>query len=47
LGDLARANVASVVVAQGWGLIEMRPVALSLEELFLHYVGPEKPAPAA
>lgn len=43
LGDLARANVANAVVARGWGLIEMRPVALSLEELFLHYVGQKEP----
>jgi gliding motility-associated transport system ATP-binding protein len=47
LGDLARANVASAVVAQGWGLIEMRPVAVSLEELFLHYVGQEMPGPTS
>lgn len=43
LGDLARANVAGAVVGQGWGLIEMRPVSITLEELFLHYVGPGRP----
>lgn len=47
LGDLARANLASAVVAQGWGLIELRPVSVSLEELFLHYVGQEETEPAA
>lgn len=39
LGDLARANVAAAVVARGWGLVEMRPVTLTLEELFLLYIG--------
>jgi ABC-2 type transport system ATP-binding protein len=47
LGDLARANVANAVVAQGWGLIEMRPVSVSLEELFLRYVRQEESEPAA
>jgi ABC-2 type transport system ATP-binding protein len=46
LGDIARANVANAVVAQGWGLIEMRPVSITLEELFLHYVGQEEAEPA-
>lgn len=46
LGDIARANVASTVVARGWGLLEMRPVSITLEELFLHYVGQTKSDPA-
>jgi len=40
-GDLARA-----VVAAGWNLNELRPVALSLEEIFLQLTASEKAAPA-
>jgi ABC-2 type transport system ATP-binding protein len=47
LGDIARANVAAAVVAQGWRLVEMRPVSITLEELFLSYVGQKEPEPAA
>jgi ABC-2 type transport system ATP-binding protein len=30
-----RRNLAALVVGQGWGLLEMRPVGMSLEEVFL------------
>ncbi|HEX8816097.1 MAG TPA: ATP-binding cassette domain-containing protein [Terriglobales bacterium] len=40
-GDLARA-----VVESGWDLNEMRPAAMSLEEIFLQLTGAEKSAPA-
>lgn len=40
-GDLARA-----VVEAGWDLNELRPAALSLEEVFLELTGAETPAPA-
>ena len=41
-GDLARA-----VIAAGWDLNELRPGAMSLEEIFLRLTGsePAKPAP--
>jgi ABC-2 type transport system ATP-binding protein len=39
-GDLARA-----VVESGWDLNELRPAAMSLEEIFLQLTGAEKAAP--
>ncbi|MDQ6653787.1 MAG: ABC transporter ATP-binding protein, partial [Acidobacteriota bacterium] len=39
-GDLARA-----VVEAGWDLNELRPTAVSLEEIFLQLTGPETAAP--
>ena len=41
-GDLARA-----VVEAGWNLNELRPSAMSLEEIFLQLTGAEKAEPAA
>jgi ABC-2 type transport system ATP-binding protein len=41
-GDLARA-----VVEAGWNLNELRPSAMSLEEIFLQLTGAEKTEPAA
>ena len=35
LGSDIRESLASAVVAGGWGLLEMRPMGLSLEEIFL------------
>ena len=40
-GDLARA-----VVEAGWDLNELKPAAMSLEEIFLQLTGAETPAPA-
>ncbi len=31
-----RKELASLIVNQGWGLLELRPVGMSLEEIFLH-----------
>ena len=31
-----RRELASAVVNQGWGLLELRPLRISLEEIFLH-----------
>jgi ABC-2 type transport system ATP-binding protein len=31
-----RRNLASTIVAQNWGLLELRPMRMSLEEIFLH-----------
>jgi ABC-2 type transport system ATP-binding protein len=41
---LNRGDVARAVVESGWDLNELRPAALSLEEIFLQLTGTEKPA---
>ena len=41
-GDLARA-----VVQAGWNLNELRPAAMTLEEIFLQLTGGEKVEPVA
>ncbi len=47
-GRHIRADLARSVVQAGWNLNELRPVGLSLEEIFLQLTGAEKPAePAA
>jgi ABC-2 type transport system ATP-binding protein len=35
LGSECRTEIAALVVQRGWGLLELRPVSLSLEEVFL------------
>jgi ABC-2 type transport system ATP-binding protein len=35
-GRDVRRQLAAAVVGQGWGLLELRPVRMSLEEIFLH-----------
>ncbi len=42
-----RADLARAVVNSGWDLTELRPLALSLEEIFLELTGAEKDALAA
>lgn len=37
-----RKDLAALVVNQGWGLLEMRPVGMSLEEVFLHLTTKEE-----
>jgi ABC-2 type transport system ATP-binding protein len=50
-GRLVRGDLARAVVQAGWDLNELRPSAMSLEEIFLQLTGaeastePEKPAP--
>jgi hypothetical protein len=39
-----RGDVARAVVESGWDLNELRPAALSLEEIFLQLTGSEAPA---
>jgi hypothetical protein len=39
-----RKDVAAALVAKGWGLYELRPADLSLEEIFLHLVTDEAAA---
>ncbi len=41
-----RQEVAALVVAQGWGLLELRSVGMSLEEVFLELTTQEEPAAA-
>ena len=35
-GRDVRRELAAAVVGRGWGLLEMRPMRMSLEEIFLH-----------
>jgi ABC-2 type transport system ATP-binding protein len=35
LGSDRRADIAAMAVQRGWGLLELRPISLSLEEVFL------------
>jgi ABC-2 type transport system ATP-binding protein len=45
-GEDVRRELARTVVGRGWGLLELRPVRMSLEEIFLHLTT-EEPAPGA
>jgi ABC-2 type transport system ATP-binding protein len=45
-GSFVRGDLARAVVESGWDLNEMRPAAVSLEEIFLQLTG-EQPAPPA
>jgi ABC-2 type transport system ATP-binding protein len=45
-GRDVRRELAAAVVSRGWGLLEMRPMRMSLEEIFLHVTTEEAP-PAA
>ena len=42
-----RRELASTVVGRGWGLLELRPMRMSLEEIFLSLTTEETEAPAA
>lgn len=46
IGKDVRRDLAALVVGQGWGLLEMRPVGMSLEEVFLHLTTREEEVPA-
>jgi ABC-2 type transport system ATP-binding protein len=46
-GHDVRREIANTVVANGWGLLELRPVRMSLEEIFLHLTTEEAPAEGA
>jgi ABC-2 type transport system ATP-binding protein len=41
-----RRDLARIVVGQGWGLLELRPVRMSLEDIFLSLTTEEAPAEA-
>jgi len=42
-----RRDLARAVITSGWGLLELRPMRLSLEEIFLSLTTEETDAPAA
>ena len=42
-GRDVRRQLASVIVTNGWGLLELRPLRMSLEEIFLHLTTEENP----
>jgi ABC-2 type transport system ATP-binding protein len=46
-GRDVRRELASTVVSRGWGLLELRPMRMSLEEIFLHLTTEETAAAAA
>jgi ABC-2 type transport system ATP-binding protein len=46
-GRDVRREIASSVVARGWGLLELRPMRMSLEEIFLHLTTDESAAAGA
>src|SRR5262245_50548975 len=46
-GRDVRRELAAAIVGRGWELLEMRPMRLSLEEIFLHVTTEETPAAAA
>ena len=41
-----RRELADLIVNSGWGLLEMRPVGMSLEEVFLHLTTEEEVSPS-
>jgi ABC-2 type transport system ATP-binding protein len=45
-GDAVRRDIADLVVRRGWGLLEMRPLAMSLEDLFVRLVRDDRNAAA-
>jgi ABC-2 type transport system ATP-binding protein len=46
-GHDVRRELAAAVVGRGWGLLEMRPMRMSLEEIFLHVTTEDVAAPPA
>ncbi|MEW5981733.1 MAG: ABC transporter ATP-binding protein [Acidobacteriota bacterium] len=43
-GEDVRREIARTVVSRGWGLLELRPMRMSLEEIFLQVTTEEQPA---
>jgi hypothetical protein len=41
-GEEVRSALAACVVQHGWGLLEVKPMALSLEDLFMRLVTKEE-----
>ena len=46
-GHDVRRELAQTIVTNGWGLLELRPARMSLEEIFLHLTTEEPAGPAA
>jgi ABC-2 type transport system ATP-binding protein len=46
-GQDVRRDLARTIVSSGWGLLELRPMRMSLEEIFLELTTEESSAPAA
>ena len=46
-GRDVRRDLAKAVIANGWGLLELRPTRMSLEDVFLSLTTDETPAVAA
>ncbi|MGE3842071.1 MAG: ABC transporter ATP-binding protein [Vicinamibacterales bacterium] len=46
-GEDVRRHLASAVVNQGWGLLELRPMRMSLEQIFLQLTTEDAPAEAS
>src|SRR5439155_19278408 len=46
-GHDVRRELARTVVSSGWGLLELRPMRISLEDIFLSLTTDEMPTPAA
>lgn len=46
-GTPSTAVLAATVVKGGWGLLELRPLAMSLEDLYVRLVAPSEESPAA
>ncbi len=46
-GRDVRRELAAAVVNRGWGLLELRPLRMSLEDVFIHLTTEENEAPAA
>jgi ABC-2 type transport system ATP-binding protein len=45
-GTDVRRDIARTVVTRGWGLLELRPMRMSLEEIFLQVTTDEQPEEA-
>ena len=46
-GSDLRRDLASAIVRGGWGLLELRPMRVSLEDVFVSLMTEEKEAPVA
>ena len=44
-GEDVRRELARIVISNGWGLLELRPLRMSLEEIFLHLTTEERERP--
>ena len=42
-GRDVRRELAAAIVSSGWGLLELRPMRMSLEEIFLHLTTEDAP----